>query len=79
MAGGDPGVGSAELGLGGVLTKSQLGLPLFLIRVRVRGGLGLGSGVSTRRLEHSAWRGCLKAYFFCGGVRRVGRVGQDLR
>ena len=35
MGGGGPGVGSAELGPGGGLTKSQLGLPLFLIRVRV--------------------------------------------
>ena len=32
---GGSGVGSAELGRGEGLTKSQLSLPLFLIRVRV--------------------------------------------
>ena len=33
--GGGPGSGTAELGWGEGLTKSQLGIPLFLIRVRV--------------------------------------------
>ena len=35
------GDGSAELGQGEGLTKSQLGLPLFLIRVRTGVGLGV--------------------------------------
>ena len=39
MGSGSPGVGSAELGQGGGgLTKSQLGLPLFLIRLTRLGG-----------------------------------------